>query len=187
MHLNRKTPWLPRPTGVSLVQCPLGCTRPPETWNSPVDSDPEQKLVNHSRRGFRLFCLLFVCLPAGVRLLHSRLGAHAGQSRRCLVQGRAARPLCQKKKNKRAVQGVQEKVSIYRAGKPVIVPEFQVRVEINDERRRRTWRRRWGAWARQGLLAACSRLRNNQFWSKLEIKILKMEATFNIGKACEDW
>ena len=69
-----------------------------------------------------------------------------------------------------ANQGFQEKVSIYRAGKPVIVPEFQVRVEINDERRRRTWRRRWGAWARQGLLAACSRLRNDQFWSKLEIK-----------------
>ena len=68
--------------------------------------------------------------------MHSRLGAHAGQSRRCLVQGRAARPLCQKKRNKRAVQGFQEKVSIYRAGKPVIVPEFQVRVEINDERRR---------------------------------------------------
>ena len=41
-----------------------------------------------------------------------------------------------KRKNKRAVQGFQEKVSIYRAGKPVIVPEFQVRVEINDERRR---------------------------------------------------
>ena len=43
-----------------------------------------------------------------------------------------------KQENKRAVQGFQEKVSIYRAGKPIIVPEFQVRVEINDERRRRT-------------------------------------------------
>ena len=186
MHLNRKTPWLPRPTGVSLVQCPLGCTRPPETWNSPVDSNPEQKLVNPSRRGFRLFCL-FVCLPAGVRLLHRRLGAHAGQSRRCLVQGRAARHFRQKKKTRELCK-VFRKRSVYnRAGKPVGVPEFQVRVEINDERRRRTWRRRWGAWARQGLLAACSRLRNNQFWSKLEIKKLTMEATFNIGKACEDW
>ena len=101
--------------------------------------------------------------------------------------GQSCQAFMSNKKNKRAVQGFQEKVSIYRAGKPVIVPEFQVRVEINDERRRRTWRRRWGAWARQGLLAACSRLRNNQLWSELEIKKLTVEATFNIGKACEDW
>ena len=57
----------------------------------------------------------------------------AAASSRAELQG-----LYVKQKNKRAVQGVQEKVSIYRAGKPVIVPEFQVRVEINDERRRRT-------------------------------------------------
>ena len=130
MHLNRKTPWLPRPTGVSLVQCPLGCTRPPETWNSPVDSDPQQKLVNHLRRSFHLFCL-FVCLPAGVRLLHSRLGAHAGQSRRCLVQGRAARHLCQTRKNnkkRRKLCKVFRKESVCRAGTPIIVPELQVKV-----------------------------------------------------------
>ena len=38
-----------------------------------------------------LINFFFCTLPAGVRLLHSRLGAHAGQSRRRLVQRRAAK------------------------------------------------------------------------------------------------
>ena len=132
-----------------------------------------------------LFICLFVYLPVS--------GCCTAGSERMRVRAAAASSRAElpgiyvKQQNKRAVQGFQEKVSIYRAGKPIIVPEFQVRVEINDERRRRTWRRRWGAWARQGLLAACSRLRNNQLWSELEIKKLTVEATFNIGKACEDW
>ena len=57
----------------------------------------------------------------------------AAASSRAELQGLFVK---KKQKNKRAVQGFQEKVSIYRAGKPIIVPEFQVRVEINDERRR---------------------------------------------------